>query len=177
MQKTPLPRALDTELERTSKRPDEARRWARALLDAREAGDDAAAYRAALRAKQAAPRSTRVRQMLGGAAFALGKWHEAAQELLAYRRLTDDRSVDPTIAECYRREQRPGRALEFLADLRRADVAPATWVRAQTVKARALADNGRAEVATSVLESLRIVTPAGEADREALALLAELRAP
>lgn len=172
---TPLPRPLTLELERASKRPDEAIRWMRALLDATDAGDDDAAYRAALKAKQAAPRSITVRRMLGTVAFALQKWHEAAQELLAHRRLTGDRRHDPIIAECYRRLDRPGRAIEFLADLRRDEVDQGTWVRVQIAKARAFADSGKGEVATSLLESLRMQKPYGDAEREAIELLAELR--
>lgn len=170
-----VPRALQRELERTSRRPDEATRWAQRFVEARAAGDLDAAYDAALRVKQAAPRSTTIREALGLIAFDRGHWREAAAELLALRRLTGKRRYDPVIAECYRREGRPGRALEFLADLPRAAVGRNTWVRAQTVKARALADSGRPTVGVSLLESLRIEQPEGPADEEALAVLAELR--
>lgn len=175
MQPPALPRALATELERSARRPEEARRWAERMVAAQQADDQAEIYRTAIRAKQAAPRSPRIREALGLAAFSMGKWREAAQELLAYRRLTGHYRHDPTIAECYRREGRPGRSLEFLSSLRRTDVDAPTWVRAQTVKARALADNGRPDVATSVLESLRIERPQGPAEEEALAVLDELR--
>jgi len=170
-----IPRALLRELERTARRPEEALRWAATLQAARDAGDLDAAYDAARKVKQAAPRSTSIREVLGLIAFDRGDWHEAAAELLALRRLTGKRRYDPVIAECYRREGRASRALEFLADLPRSSVGRATWVRAQTVKARALADNGRPRVGVSVLESLRIAEPKGPAEEEALALLDELR--
>ena len=126
------------------------------MIKARRAeaeGRREAAYRAALRAKEVASRSPSVRKFIGVSAWHMGRWHEAAQELLAYRRFSGDRSLDPAIAECYRRLGRPQRAKDFLADLDPAEVAAPVWADAQVVRARSFADGGNWEMGRDLLES------------------------
>jgi len=171
----PIPRRMALEMEKNASNPEEAIHWLGIALEARSLGDDEAVYEAAKNVKREAPRSPVIREMLGAAAFELERWHEAAQELLAYRRLSGSRKRDSQIAECYRREGRASRALEFLSGMKRADVDADTWIRSQTVRARALADTGRPDVAISVLESLREPKVRPEVRDEARALLAELR--
>ena len=70
-----------------------------------------------------------VREQLGLLAFDLEDLHEATQELMTYRRLTGDHRHDPTIAECYRRQGKPARALVSFAASRRVIAATSHWDR------------------------------------------------
>ncbi|MFA5889422.1 MAG: hypothetical protein WDA27_00475 [Actinomycetota bacterium] len=150
-----LPRALELELQRAAKpgRGADAVAWMTKARRAEAEGRREAAYRAACRVKEMAPRSSSVRRVIGVAAWHTDRWHEASQELLAYRRFTGDCSFDPAIAECYRRLGRPERARDFLAPLKPEDVSAPVWADAQVVRARSFADVGRAEVGRDLLES------------------------
>ena len=133
-------------------RSEEARKAAEQLAKAREAGDLTKARRAAIKAKLAAPRSAWVREQLGLLAFETDQLHDATQELLTYRRLTGDHRHDATIAESYRRQGKPARALDLIAELRRTDVSKHVWVDAQIARARALADTDRRPAAEVLLK-------------------------
>jgi hypothetical protein len=150
-----LPKRLTEALSRSARpgHADDAIKAAEQLVRARDEGRNADGRRAAIKAKHAAPRSAWVREQLGLFAFELGELHEAAQELLAYRRFTGDHRHDPMIAECYRREGKPERALTFISELQRAAVPPRTWIEAQIVRARALVDTGRADTARTLLQA------------------------
>src|SRR5437899_6280673 len=117
---------------------DDARKAAEQVVKAREAGNLVDARRAAIKAKLVAPRSAWVREQLGLLAFELEDLHEATQELMAYRRFTGDHRHDPTIAECYRRQGKPARALDLLAEMKRHDLATKTLVDAQLPRDREL---------------------------------------
>lgn len=160
-----LPRALRGEVERAARRglEEEALRWTARAVQARAAGRHADAYRAAVRAKQAAARSPSIREVLGLSAHAMGRWHEAAQELLAFRRLTGRRRHDPAIADAYLREGRPDRALAFLEDLRPGDVSAGAWADALAVRARAFAAKGMADVGLGLLRAARLRDPGARA--------------
>jgi len=121
------------------------------FLRARTKGDLAEARLAAIAVKTAAPRASAAREALGRVAFELGEWHEAAQELLAFRRLTGEHRNDPAIAHCYLELGRPVRALEFLAELSRDDASADVWARACAERAHALAATGRATEAVDFL--------------------------
>ena len=131
---------------------DDARKAAEQLVKARDAGDLARARKAAIKAKLAAPRSAWVREQLGLLAFETDQLHEATQELLTYRRLTGDHRHDPTIAESYRRQGNPARALELITELQRSDVPKRIWFDAQIARARALADTNRRQAAEVLLK-------------------------
>ena len=131
---------------------DDARKAAEQFLKARDAGDLARARAAAIKAKLAAPRSAWVREQLGLLAFETDQLHEATQELLTYRRLTGDHRHDPTIAESYRRQGKPARALDLMGELKRADVSKRVWIDAQIARARALADTDRRQAAEVLLK-------------------------
>jgi len=133
-------------------RSEDARKAAEQLVKARDTGDLARARKAAIKAKLAAPRSAWVREQLGLLAFETDQLHEATQELLTYRRLTGDRRHDPTIAESYRRQGKPARALELISELRRSDVSKRVWIDAQIARARALADTDRRPAAEILLK-------------------------
>jgi hypothetical protein len=152
-----LPKRIREELERTAK-PSALAEAADALVKAieeREAGRIPSALRYAAKAKEAAPRSPSVREVLGLLHFAKGSWHSACQELLAYRRLRGDRRRDPVIAACYRESGEPVRALNILADLQPAAVPADTFISAQVERARAYAATGKRDVALEVLKSTR----------------------
>jgi tetratricopeptide (TPR) repeat protein len=157
----PLPKRLADELARASRpgKADEAKRWAEKLLEARDKDDAKEVKRLAIRVKQAAPRSAWAREQLGMIAYALKEWHEAAQELLAYRRFTGDRKHDHQIAETYRNEGKPARALEFLADLKSTDLPANEWMWVQIVRASSLADTGRRDAALTLLKEAVRTSP------------------
>ncbi|MGH2709350.1 MAG: tetratricopeptide repeat protein, partial [Actinomycetota bacterium] len=111
-------------------------------LEAFLAGDYEACAALARQAKDRAPRSARVRELLGLAAYRAGRWKEALGELLAYRRLTGQLDQNHLIADCYRAQGRPERALEVCDEVSR-DQAPAElWAEVVIVGASALADRG-----------------------------------
>src|SRR5438132_5698754 len=130
--KTALPKRLSDAIAHSARpgKGDDARKAAEQLVKARDAGDLKGARRAGIKAKIVAPRSAWVRENLGLLAFELGDLHEAAQELLAYRRFTGDHRHDAVLAECYRRQGKPTRALDLLAEVKRSDVSTKAWVDA-----------------------------------------------
>lgn len=153
--KTSLPKRLADAIAHSARpgRGEEATKAAERLLVARDEGRTAEARKAAIRAKQAAPRSAWVREQLGLVAFELDEFHEAVQELLAYRRFSGDHRHDAVIAESYRRLGKPARALDLLTELKRADVPAKSWIDAQIARARALADTGRKAAAATLLKA------------------------
>lgn len=133
--------------------------------------------RAVLRAaKQADPQRRVVRRALGEVAWELGDHKEAQQELLAYRRLTGDYRQDATIAETYRLQGRPVRALEFLDEVGPADLPPPIYVNIIVARARAQADAGRRPQAVALLT--RALRDASPPQRPLLVqVIGELRTP
>jgi tetratricopeptide (TPR) repeat protein len=166
--KTGLPKRLADAIAHSARpgKGEDARKAAEQLAKAREAGDLKSARRAGIKAKIVAPRSAWVRENLGLLAFELGDLHEAAQELLAYRRFTGDHRHDAVLAECYRRQGKPARALDLLAEVKRHDVSTKTWVDVQIARARALKDTGRADTAFTILKDA--ARDAGPKDRPRL---------
>jgi tetratricopeptide (TPR) repeat protein len=154
-QTPPLPKRLADAIAHSARpgHSDDATKAAEQLVRARNAGNSKAAYKAAIKAKLAAPRSAWVREQLGLLAMELEHFHEAAQELLTYRRFTGDHRHDPTIADAYRREGKPARALDLLNELKPAHVSARTWNQAQIARARALAETGRKDAAITLLKA------------------------
>ncbi|MGH2810142.1 MAG: hypothetical protein ACRDIA_04585, partial [Actinomycetota bacterium] len=139
-----LPRQWVTELRHTAK-AGTADRAVEAIVSAMEAfSSDDFARSAALGeiAKKCAPRSGLTRELLGLAYYRDEKWHEAARELLTYRRLTGSLDENHVIADCYRALGRPDRALEIVEEVKQADVDPEIWAELAIVAAGALADKG-----------------------------------
>jgi tetratricopeptide (TPR) repeat protein len=91
-------------------------------------------------AKVLAPRSARTMELLGLAYYRLGKWKEAQRELLAYRRVTNSTDQNHLIADLYRAQGRPDRALEITAEVRPESTSPELWAETMIVAAGALAD-------------------------------------
>lgn len=105
-------------------------------------GDYARASSLAKQAKARAPRSGRLRELLGLAHYHSGNWNEAASELLTYRRLTGDIDQNHVIADCYRAAGRFDRALEVCNEVDRTRVSDEVWTEVTIVAAGALADQG-----------------------------------
>jgi tetratricopeptide (TPR) repeat protein len=91
-------------------------------------------------AKLLAPRSGRTMELLGLAYYRLGKWKEALRELLAYRRATNSTDQNHVIADLYRAQGRPDRALEVAAEVHYDSTSPELWAETMIVAAGALAD-------------------------------------
>ncbi|MGH2771355.1 MAG: tetratricopeptide repeat protein, partial [Actinomycetota bacterium] len=115
-----LPREWLAELATTAgHRQEQVARLVSRGLEAFLAGDYEACAALARQAKDRAPRSARVRELLGLAAYRAGRWKEALGELLAYRRLTGQLDQNHLIADCYRAQGRPERALEVCDEVSR----------------------------------------------------------
>jgi len=163
--KTLLPKRLADAIAHSARpgKGEDARKAAEQLAKARDEGNLKDARRAGIKAKLVAPRSAWVREQLGLLAFELGDLHEATQELMTYRRLTGDHRHDAVIAECYRREGKPARALDLLAEVKRSEIPTKTWIDMQLARALALADTGRADTAFTLLKDT--ARDAGPKDR------------
>ena len=79
-------------------------------------------------------------ELLGLAYYRLGKWKEALRELLTYRRATNSTDQNHVIADLYRAQGRPDRALEVTAEVRSDKTSPELWAETMIVAAGALAD-------------------------------------
>lgn len=104
--------------------------------------DYASAVKAAEEAKPIAPRSGRIRELLGLALYRSERWHDASRELLAYRRLTGRKDQNHVIADCYRALGRFDRAVEICREVAPTDVDPEVWTEVVIVAASSLADSG-----------------------------------
>lgn len=147
----PKPWAAEiSELARPGTGPNVAQAVSQALeLFAGEEYERAAAQ-AAL-AKADAPRSPRILELLGLSLYHSGRWKEALSELLAYRRLTNSVEQNHVIADLYRAQGRPDRALEVTAEVSPSDVSPEVWVEMMIVAAGALADQNKIDRAITML--------------------------
>jgi tetratricopeptide (TPR) repeat protein len=114
-------------------------------------GDFARAGSLAGEAKGFAPRSGRVRELLGLALYHTGRWGEALRELLTFRRLTNSLEQNHLIADCYRATGRPEKALEACAEVAETQVGPELWAEVVIVAASTLADGGEYERALAYL--------------------------
>lgn len=93
-------------------------------------------------AKAIAPRSPRIRELLGLALYRTDRWHDASRELLTYRRLTGRKDQNHVIADCYRALGRFDRAVEICREVTPKDVDPEVWTEVVIVAASSLADSG-----------------------------------
>lgn len=115
-------------------------------------GDFLLAAKIATDAKRAAPRSGRVRELLGLSLYHAEKYREATTELNAFKRMTGSLEQNHVIADCYRALGRSDRALELCQQVRRRDVAAAVWTETLLVAAGTLADQGDIDRALAYLE-------------------------
>lgn len=120
-------------------------------LEAFAEGEFAESAEHAREAKALAPRSARTMELLGLAYYHQGQWKEALRELLTYRRLTSALDQNHVIADCYRAQQRPDRALEVCAEVSPEEASPETWTETAIVAAGALSDKGDVRGALAML--------------------------
>jgi len=153
-----LPRAVVDEL-RTTARPGRADAAIKAFEDTLHLLDDgraSAAVTAAEAAKDQAPRSGAVRELLGIALYRAERFREALRELQAYRRITGRVDQNHLIADCHRALGAPEKAIEPAREALRAPIEDEE-ARAEVaiVGASALADLGRFDEALAMIRAFR----------------------
>lgn len=148
-----VPADVRAELKHVARRgrADEAAELVEAVVDAYEREDFAEALGPGLKAKEIAPRSATVRELLGLVHYRLGRWKEAQRELAAYRRLSGRHDEDHVLADCERALGRPQRALEILDGMKSSEVGEEVLVEGLVVAAGALEDLGRHSEAVELL--------------------------
>ncbi len=152
-----LPRAVVDEL-RTTARPGRADAALKAFEDAvslLEEGRVSAAVAAAEAAKDHAPRSGAVRELLGMALYQGERFRDALRELQAYRRITGRMDQNHLIADCHRALGAPEKAIEPVREALRAPIDEDARAEAAIVGASALADLGRFEEALGMIRAFR----------------------
>lgn len=119
-------------------------------------GDFDEAIRLGEQSKHMALRAGLPRELLGLAYYQAGRWQEAARELSAFRRLSGTAEQNAVLADCYRAQGKPERAVELCNEVRADAVEPETFYEANIVAAGALADQGRLDEAIARLEALEL---------------------
>jgi tetratricopeptide (TPR) repeat protein len=155
--KQQLPRDLVDEIRQTTRPTNQEQAIARLsrAVELLERGDSGAAIAEARKAKEAAPRSSSVREVLGMAYYGQGRWQEAMTELKAYRRITGRADQNHIIADCMRGIGRPGEAVALAEEELRAKVPNEAKAEAVIVASSALADQGRFAEALAFLGRAR----------------------
>jgi tetratricopeptide (TPR) repeat protein len=151
------PRSVEEEIRATA-RPKMSDRAVRAFEQAvslMERGRDAAAVAPAREAKDLAPRSGVVREVLGMALYRSGQFRDALRELQAYRRITGRADQNHLIADSHRALGAPEKAIEPAREAIRARIGDDVRAEAAVVGASALAELGRTDEAMSLLRSVR----------------------
>lgn len=121
-------------------------------LAALAAGDKTQALGMLKATKDVANRSAAVREALGRLHYESQRWHEAVQELLAFRRFTGQHRHDALIAEAYRRLGRPQRTIEVVREMPASDVSEQVRVEAAIAASRAYMDLGKTVLANATLD-------------------------
>jgi tetratricopeptide (TPR) repeat protein len=151
-----LPADLVDELRRVARRG-QADRALAALERAVELlgrGDARGAAAEAARAKELAPRSAAVREVLGLALYLGGRYREALSEMQAYRRISGRPDQNHIIADCLRALGKPDRAVPLAEEALAARIPLEHRAEAAIVAAAALRDQGRFEEALALLRRL-----------------------
>jgi tetratricopeptide (TPR) repeat protein len=112
-----------------------------------------AAVTAATRAKDFAPRSAPIREVLGMALYRAERFRDALRELQAYRRMTGRLDQNHLIADSYRALGSPEKAIDPAREAVRGRLSDEIRAEAAIVGASALADLGRFSEALSVLRA------------------------
>lgn len=112
------------------------------------------AIRLGEQAKHMALRSTTAREFLGLAYYAAGRWRDAITELSAFRRMAATAEQNPVLADCYRAEGKPEKAVELADETRAHPPSAPVLFESEIVAAGALADLGRLDEAIARLEDL-----------------------
>ncbi|HEY7755154.1 MAG TPA: tetratricopeptide repeat protein [Actinomycetota bacterium] len=119
--------------------------------------DDArGAVAEAQKAKDLAPRSPSVREVLGLGLYRLERYREALTEMQAYHRMSGRADQNHIIADCLRAVGRPDRAVPLAEEALAARGVPlAAKTEAVIVAASALADQGKFDQALGLLRRIR----------------------
>lgn len=121
-----------------------------------ERGDAPGAASEAQKAKDLAPRSAAVREILGLAFYQLDRFREALTEMQAYRRMSGRADQNHIIADCLRALGRPDRAVPLAEEALSSRGTPlAARVEAVIVAASALADQGKFDQGLGLLRRVR----------------------
>ena len=163
------PRSIGDEIRATA-RPGQGERAQRAFdkaVELLERDRAAAAVAPAMEAKDAAPRSGAVRELVGIALYRAGRFRDALRELQAYRRMTGRLDQNHLIADAHRALGAPQRAVEEARATLRASVPVEVRAEAIIVGASALADLGRFDEAIGLIRT--------HAERDRVARPADLR--
>jgi tetratricopeptide (TPR) repeat protein len=154
------PRKLLEEI-RSTARPGQAEHAVKAFEEAvaaLERDRAGAAVSAATRAKDFAPRSAPIREVLGIALYRAERFRDALRELQAYRRMTGRLDQNHLIADSYRALGSPEKAIDPAREAVRGRLSDEIRAEAAIVGASALADLGRFSEALSVLRA----SPSGD---------------
>jgi hypothetical protein len=118
-------------------------------------------YRAAVpelrKAKELAPRSATIRELLGLAAYRSTNWEEALRELRTFRRMTGDMIHLPVEMDCLRALGRDQDVGKTWAIVQEADVSPTIQHEARVVYASHLLDKGDLREAWEVAKPDRLI--------------------
>ncbi len=114
----------------------------------------AAAVREGEAAKDLAPRSGAIREVLGIALYQSERFREALRELQAYRRLTGRVDQNHLIADSHRALGAPEKALEPAREAMRARISEEVRAEATIVAASALADLKRFDEGLAMLHAV-----------------------
>lgn len=121
-----------------------------------ERGDGRGAASEAQKAKELAPRSPAVREVLGMAYYRIERFREALTEMQAYRRMSGRADQNHIIADCLRAVGRPERAVALAEEAIAArGVSLAAKSEAVIVAASALADLKKFDQALGLLRRIR----------------------
>jgi tetratricopeptide (TPR) repeat protein len=153
-----LPRDVVNELNRTARSGKEHQAAARLerAVQLLERGDSRGAVAEAQKAKELAPRSTSVREVLGMALYQQRRWKEAVAELQTYRRISGRADQNHLIADAERGLGRPERAVPLAEEALTARGVPIeAKTEAVIVAASALADLRRYDQALGLLRRVR----------------------
>ncbi len=121
-----------------------------------ERDDARGAAAEAQKAKDLAPRSAAVREVLGLALYGLDRYREALTEMQAYRRMSGRADQNHIIADCLRFVGRPDRAVPLAEEALSARGVPlSARTEAVIVAASALADQSKFDQALGLLRRIR----------------------
>lgn len=109
------------------------------------------------KAKELAPRSSTIRELLGLAAYRSGQWDEGLRELRTFRRLTGDLIHTPVEMDCLRGLGRSADVTKAWEMIQSSDISATIQHEARVVYASHLLDEGQVREAWDVIKPGRLV--------------------